>query len=119
LERIQYRYLRIAYVQTLEVFGGVPPLRLRFSMLNIKYLILAFSTGGHPLRRLLAMLSRLNSSKMVWEYDMSGDYDLEPLDYPLEALLQVVEWELVFVGRDFYQMVVTRLMASETSGFDS
>jgi hypothetical protein len=66
LERIQYRCLRIAlglmqstHVQTLEVIGGVPPLRLRFSILNHKYLILALSTGGHPLRRLLAVLSRL------------------------------------------------------------
>jgi hypothetical protein len=51
LERIQYQCLRIAlglkqstHVQTLEVIGGVPPLRLRFSMLNHKYLISAFST---------------------------------------------------------------------------
>jgi hypothetical protein len=54
LERIQYRCLRIAlglmqstHVQTLEVIGEVPPLRLRFSMLNCKYLISSFSTGGH------------------------------------------------------------------------
>jgi hypothetical protein len=58
-------------------------------MLNYKYLILAFSTGGHPLQRLLAVLSRLNSTYMVWEFDMVGDYDLEPVrsveDYPLET----------------------------------
>jgi hypothetical protein len=28
-------------------------------------------------------------------------------------------WELTFVGRDFYQMMVPRLVASVTSGFDS
>jgi hypothetical protein len=68
LEKIQYRCLRIALglmqstqVQTLGVIGGVPPLRLRFSMLNHKYLISAFSTGGHPLRRLLAVLSSLRA----------------------------------------------------------
>jgi hypothetical protein len=62
LERIQCRCLRIVlgmmqytHVQTLEVIGGVSPLRLRFSMLNHKYLILAFSTGGHPLRQILAV----------------------------------------------------------------
>jgi hypothetical protein len=72
LERIQYRTLRIAlglmqstHVQTLEDIGGVPPLRLRFPMLNYKYFTAVFSTGGHPLRRLLAVLSRLNSTKMV------------------------------------------------------
>jgi hypothetical protein len=59
LERVQYRCLRIAlglmqstHVQTLEVIGGVPPpLRMRFSMLNHRYLISAFSTAGHPLRQ--------------------------------------------------------------------
>jgi hypothetical protein len=81
-------------------------------MLNRKYLISAFSTGGHPLRRLLAVLSRPNSTKMVWDFDMSEDYNLEAVysfyDYPFEALLHipnvndVVEWELTSVGRDFY-----------------
>jgi hypothetical protein len=57
---------------------------------------------------------------------MVEDYDLEPIcsvyDYPFEALLHVpnvndvVERELNSVGRDFYQMVVPRLVgASETS----
>jgi hypothetical protein len=74
LKRIQYRCLRIAlglmhptHVQTLEVIGGVPPLRLKFSMMNHNYFILAFSTGGHPLRRLLAVLSAMNSTQMVWK----------------------------------------------------
>jgi hypothetical protein len=51
LGRIQYQCLKIAlglmhstHVQSLEVIGGVPPLKLRFSMLNHKYLISAFST---------------------------------------------------------------------------
>jgi hypothetical protein len=59
--------------QTLEVIGGVPPLRLKFSMLQHKYLI---STGGHPIRRLLAVLSGLNSSKMDWEFGMVDGNDL-------------------------------------------
>jgi hypothetical protein len=53
LERNQYRCLRIAlglmqstHVQTLEIIGGMPPLRLKFSMLDHKYLISAFSTGA-------------------------------------------------------------------------
>jgi hypothetical protein len=94
----------------LEVIGGVQPLRLRFSMLNHKYLISAFLDGGHPLRRLLLVLSGLNSTNMVREFDMVGDHDLEPIrsvyDYPLEALLNVpnindvMEQELTFVGWD-------------------
>jgi hypothetical protein len=101
--------MQSTHVQTLEVIGGVPPL-------NHKYLTLAFSTGGHALQRLLAVLSRLNSTKMVREFDTIGDYDLEPVrsvyDLPLEALLHVpnvndvVEQELTSVGRAFYQMVV-------------
>jgi hypothetical protein len=85
LKRIQYRCLTIAlglmqstHVKTLEVIGGVPPLRLRFSMLNHKYLISAFSTDGHPFRRLLVALSRLSSTKMSREFGMVGHYDLEP-----------------------------------------
>jgi hypothetical protein len=46
-------------------------------------------------------------------------------DYPLEALLHVpnvndvVELELNSVGIDFYQMVVPRLVAWATLGYDS
>jgi hypothetical protein len=66
---------------------------------------------------------------MVREFDMVGNSDLEPVrsvyDYPLEALLHVtsvndvVEQELTYVGREFYQMLVPRLVASVTSGFKS
>jgi hypothetical protein len=93
LEKIQYRCLRIA-LGLMQSTHAVPPLRLRFSMLNHKYLISGFSTGGHPLRRLLAMLSRLNVNDSV-------------------------ERELTSVGRNFHQMAVPRLVASETSEFDA
>jgi hypothetical protein len=66
-------------IKVIKVIKGVPPLGLRFSILNHSYLISAFLTDGHPLRRLLAVLSRLNSTKMVREFDMVGDYDLEPV----------------------------------------
>jgi hypothetical protein len=102
----------------------VPPLRLRFTTLNHKYLISAFSTGVHPL------LSGLNSTKMDWEFGMVDGNDFEPsvrpiYDYPLEELLHVpnvndvVGQELNSVEKDFHQMVVPRLVASATSGFDS
>jgi hypothetical protein len=38
---------------------------------DAEYLISAFSTGGHALRQWLAMLSRLNSTKTVREFDIS------------------------------------------------
>jgi hypothetical protein len=41
-------------------------------VLNHKYLISAFLNGRHPLRRLLAVLSGLSSTKMVREFDMVG-----------------------------------------------
>jgi hypothetical protein len=60
---------------------------------------------------------------------LDEDYDLEPVcsvyEYPLEALLHVpnvndmVEQQLTSVEKDFYQMVVPRLVASATSGLDS
>jgi hypothetical protein len=102
LERVQYRCLRIAlglmqstHVQTLEVIGGVPPLRMRFSMLNHRYLISAFSTAGHPLRQELTALSVLNSPKIIKEFSVVEGYNLEPVrsvyDYPLGALLHMPE----------------------------
>jgi hypothetical protein len=56
------------------------------------------------------VLSRLNSTNIVREFDMVGDYDLEPVrsvyDYLFEALLHVpnvndvMEQELTSVARD-------------------
>jgi hypothetical protein len=71
----------ISWIDTVQSYSDdrVPQLRLRFSMLNHKYLILAFSTGdGYLLRRLLEVLSVLNSTKMVREFGMVENYDLEP-----------------------------------------
>jgi hypothetical protein len=48
------------------------------------------------------VLSRLNSTKMVREFNMDRDYDLEPVrsvyNYPLEAWNYLVEQELTSVG---------------------
>jgi hypothetical protein len=136
LERVQYRCLRIALglmqstlVQTLQVIGGVPPLRMRFLMLNHGYLISAFSTAGHTLRHELAALSGLNSPKIVREFNVVESYNLEPArsvyEYPLGALLHVpkvndeVERELSYISRDCYQTVVPCLVASKSSRFES
>jgi hypothetical protein len=68
---------------------------MRFSMLNHGYLISAFSTAGHPLRQELAALSRLNSPKIVREFNVVEGYNLEPVhsvyEYPLGVLLHVPE----------------------------
>jgi hypothetical protein len=134
LERVQYRCLRIALdllqstdFQTLEVIGGVPPLGMRFSMLNHGHLISGFSTAGHPLRQELAALSRLNSPKIVRVFNVVEGYNLEPVrsvyEYPLVVLLHVpevnddVERELSSISRDYYQTIVPRLVAS--SRFES
>jgi hypothetical protein len=131
LERLEYRCLRIAlgimqstHVQTLEIIGGVPPLR----MLNHEYLISAFSTAG-PLRQELVALSSLNSPKIVREFNMVKGYNLEPdrsvFEYPLRALLHVfeindeVERELSSISKDCYQAIVPRLVPSVSSRFES
>jgi hypothetical protein len=62
--------MQSTYVQTLEVISGVPPLRMRFSMLNHGYFISVFSTVGQSLRQKLTALSRLNSPKKVREFDV-------------------------------------------------
>jgi hypothetical protein len=100
--------------RTLEVIGGVPPLRLRFSMLNHKYLISAFSKRGHPLRRLLAVLSGLNSTKMIREFGMVDDYVWNQSAQFTITRLEALE-ELTSVEKNFYQMVVRPLVASTTS----
>jgi hypothetical protein len=75
------------------------------------------------------VLSGLNFIKMVWEFSTVDDYDLEPVrsvyDHLLEALLHVanvnnvLEQKLTSVEKDLYQMVVSQLVASATSGFYS
>jgi hypothetical protein len=89
-------------------------------MLNHRYLISAFSTSGHPLRRELAALSGLNSPKIVREFNVVEDYNLEPVrsvyEYPLEALLHMpeindeAERELSSISKDCYQTVVPLLV---------
>jgi hypothetical protein len=78
--------------KTVAVIGGVPPLRLRFSMPNHKYLISVFSTGAHPLQRLLAVLSRLNFTKMFREFDMVGVYGLRFGTSPLSLRFRLPAW---------------------------
>jgi hypothetical protein len=74
--------------RTLETIGGVPPLRMRFSMLNYGYLISVFSTAGQE----LATLSRLNSPMIVREFNVVESFNLEPVrsvyEYPLGAYLR-------------------------------
>jgi hypothetical protein len=86
-KRIALRLMQSSHVQTLEVIGGVPLLRWKFSMLNHKYLIWGFLTAGHRLGRLLSMLLGVNSKKIVWNFGVVDEYDLEPVrsvyDYPL------------------------------------
>jgi hypothetical protein len=137
LERIQYRCLRVAlglmkstHVQTLEVIGGVPPLRLRFSMLDHKYLISTFSTGEHPLRQLLAVLSRLNSIQKwfgsltclgITIWNQSAQFTITRLRCYYTCPMSTIRWSgnWLLLERTFTKVVVSRLVASETSEFDA
>jgi hypothetical protein len=90
-------------------------------------LIVVFCDQMHQ-AQLPARILRVMWIYLLCEFDMAGDYDLEQVrsvyDYSLEALLHVpnvnnvVEQKLTSVLRDFYQMVVPRLVSSGTSGFD-
>jgi hypothetical protein len=121
--------MQSTHVQTLDVIGGVPPLKMRFSMLNHRYLISAFSTAGHPFRQELAAVSVLNSPKIVREFNVVEGYNLEPVcsvnEYPLGVLLHMpeindgVERELSSISKYCYQTVVPRLVASVSSRFES
>jgi hypothetical protein len=59
--------MQSTHVQTLEVIGGVPPLRMRFSMLSHDYLI-STGTGSH---------FKLNSPKIVREFNVVKGYNLK------------------------------------------
>jgi hypothetical protein len=72
LERIQWRGLRIClglmrstHTDTVEVLSGVPPLDLRFTFLNYKYLINVFSNNNQLFKNQLITLSNLNSLKIT------------------------------------------------------
>jgi hypothetical protein len=66
-------------------------------MLN--HVFWVFSTGEHPLRRLLAVLLGLNSTKMNQKFGMVDDYPLEPLLH-VPNFNDVVEKELISVEKD-------------------
>jgi ribonuclease HI len=75
LERIQWRGLRIAlglmqstHTGTVEILSGIEPLDLRFSYLNSKLLVNAFSKSGHPLKQKLEKLSDLASRKLPRDF---------------------------------------------------
>jgi hypothetical protein len=102
LERIQYRCLRIAlglmqsthvHVQAVEVIAGVEPLRLRYSMMNQRYLTKVFTTSSHPLKQKLSELQSLGSPKIIKEFTIVSSFDIHPkmqiYNFPLDALLYI------------------------------
>jgi hypothetical protein len=74
-DRVQWRALRISlglmqstHIGTDEVLSGLPPLKLRFSYLNGRFLISAFSKGSVTLRGRLQTLTDLGSGKMMRKF---------------------------------------------------
>jgi ribonuclease HI len=70
--RVQWLALRISlglmqstHTSTVEVLSGVPPLDFRFSYLNHRFLISAFSKSSDILRGRLQTLVDLGSKKMT------------------------------------------------------
>jgi ribonuclease HI len=135
LERIQYKCLRIAlglmqstHVQAVEVIAGVPPLRLRFAMLNHKFLISVKNNHNHPLLNKLTLLARLNSPKIIREFALieSQVSRLCPsvYDYPLDALIfepavhEEIKNQISSSNQDNLTMIAPRVVAEITSEFD-
>jgi hypothetical protein len=96
-------------------------------MLNRENFISAFSTGwtSPPTVTCGAVEAESYKNGLGVRYGWGLRFGTIPLSLRFPALLHVpnvndvVESELTFVGRVFYQMVVPRLIASATSGFDS
>jgi ribonuclease HI len=102
LERVQWRALRISlglmqstHTGTVEVVSGVPPLDLRFSYLNRRFLISAFFKGSETLRWRLQTLADLSSGKRMREFSSVRALGIEPRDsnaqHNFRALLSVPE----------------------------
>jgi hypothetical protein len=98
LERILYRCLRIAlglmqstHVQTVEIIAGAEPLRLRYSMLNQRFLTKVLSSASHPLRKKLSELHSMGSPKIIREFSIISSLNINPrrliYNYHLDALL--------------------------------
>jgi hypothetical protein len=102
LQRVQWRALRISlglmqstHTGTVEVLSGVPLLNLRFSYLNRRFLIIAFSKGSDTLRGRLQTLADLGSGKMMREFTSVQALGIEPSDsyvqHSFRGLLSVLE----------------------------
>jgi ribonuclease HI len=136
LDRIQYRCLRIClglmqstHVQTVEILAKVEPLRLRFSMLNQRFLTTAFSSPSHPLKAKLDTLQSLQSPKIIREYSIVNSFDLQPKatvfnSHSLDALLFVpdvldeVKIQLAPHNKEEYHIVAPSIVSQATVSFD-
>jgi hypothetical protein len=87
--------MQSTHTGTVEVLSGVSPLDLRFSYLNRRFLICAFSKGSDPLRGRLQTLADLGSGKMMREFTSVRVLGIEPRDsyvqHNFRALLSVPE----------------------------
>lgn len=135
LERIQYRCLRIAlglmqstHVQTLEIIAGVEPLRLRYSMLNQRYLISAYSKGFSRLTQNLSTLDSLRSPKIIREFSSVSALNILPnmsnYNRPLDALLYSpnseteIRKELSEIPRENFHLVAPRIVSRIAAKYD-
>jgi ribonuclease HI len=136
LERVQYRCLRIAlglmqstHVQTVEVIASVEPLRLRFSMLNQRFLTKTLAKINHPLTNKLRTLQNLQCPKIIREFSIVDSFNLQShqsvFNLPLDALLYVpkvieeVQNQLGTIPRDNYPQTASHIVTSVTSNFNN
>jgi ribonuclease HI len=136
LERVQWRGLRIClglmrstHTGTVEVLSGVPSLDLRFSFLNYKYLINAFSNEYHLIKTQLATLSNLNSQKITKIYDTVKNLEIQNAEsytqFDLKSLLNIPRIEkhnfeiLKSTPAEFHSTIAPRQFLSAISRFEN
>jgi ribonuclease HI len=135
LERIQYRCLRIAlglmqstHVQTVEIIARIEPLRLRYSMLNQRFLTSVFSNETNPLKAKLCSLKSMQSPKIIREFDIVNSFNLQATasvyNPPLDALLfvpkefETVKEQLANHRKEEYHQIASNIVSSATSQLD-
>jgi hypothetical protein len=116
---------RLTPNNSLGVLSGVSLLEERCMYLNYRYLVTVFQKHGHPLRKRLETLSRLNSEKCLKGFELVAQFTFQPsrtyAQYDLVALVSVPDIDetmtvaLASVDKNMYPSVASRELDTITS----
>jgi hypothetical protein len=105
--------MQSTHVQTVEIIAGVEPLRLRYSMLNQRFLTKVLSSVSHPLKQKLSELQlilNINPRRSIYNYHLDALLHTPVVDAEVREALKDIQ-------RDCDQIVAPRLVSSITSRF--